>query len=347
VAKEIFLGWDIGGANTKVCVFNTEKKIIRVHKKNLKIWDDFNDINLFFDTVLSFYKNYEIKNFITITAESCDNFKDRKEGVTLILSQCNKNIIGKNYYYTNKNTYIDYNQALKEPTNLFSTNWILTANFLNTSKNIDVLVDVGSTTTDILFKNIDIDENINDYKRLTNKTLLYAGVVRTPIPMLTDEVLYRSNTTSLVREVFATTGDIFNILGDIDFSDHDYMGSDNLQFTVENSLVRLSRLIGLDYDRREKKYIIEVAQSIKKLFIKKIIDNINYIFDGNTERLVISSIGEGAFLVEDMCKMCKLTYKSIENENIFNFEDVNKKLVYENITAALVVKNFFIKKIYE
>jgi len=341
VIKEIFLGWDIGGANTKVCVFNSDKKIICVHKKNLNIWDDFNDINSFFNTVQDFYKDYEITSFITITAESCDNFKDRKEGIISILSECDKNIIGQKYYYTNKNTYVDFSEAIKAPDKLFSTNWMLTSIFLNTSNNIDVILDIGSTTTDILYKNINIEANISDHKRLINKTLLYAGVIRTPVPMLTDEVLYRSNHTSLVREVFATTGDIFNVIGDIDFSNHNYKGSDNLQFTLENSLVRLSRLIGLDYDQGDKKNIIQVAYNIKKLFIKKIINNINYIFGGSTKGLVISSIGEGSFLAKDMCKMYKLNYRSMENENIFNLEDSNKKLVYENLTAALVVKNFF------
>ena len=61
--KEIFLGWDIGGANTKVCVFNSDKKIIRVHKKNINIWDDFNDINSFFNTVLDLYKDFENYKF--------------------------------------------------------------------------------------------------------------------------------------------------------------------------------------------------------------------------------------------------------------------------------------------
>jgi len=341
VIKKIFLGWDIGGANTKVCVFNSEKKIIFVHKKNINIWDDFNDINSFFNAVLVLYKDYEIKNFITITAESCDNFKDRKEGVISILSECDKNILGKKYYYTNRNTYVDYNEAIKYPDRLFSTNWMLTSNFLNTSNNVDLIIDVGSTTTDIIFKNINIKNNINDHKRLVNKTLLYAGVIRTPIPMLTDEVLYDSKYTSLVREVFATTGDIFNVLGDIDFSDHCYIGSDNLQFTLENSLVRLSRLIGLDYDQSDKKNIIQVAYSIKMLFIEKIINNINYIFNGSTDGLVISSIGEGSFLVQDMCKIHKINYRSMKNENIFNLEGLDKKLVYENLTAALVVKNYF------
>jgi uncharacterized hydantoinase/oxoprolinase family protein len=129
VIKEIFLGWDIGGANTKICVFNSDKKIIRVHKKNINILDDFNDINSFFNTVLDLYKDFEITSFITITAESCDNFKDRKEGIILILSECDKNIVGQKYYYTNKNTYVDYSEAIKAPDKLFSTNWMLTSNF--------------------------------------------------------------------------------------------------------------------------------------------------------------------------------------------------------------------------
>ena len=71
---------------------------------------------------------------------------------------------------------------------------------------------------------MNIENNINDHMRLTNKTLLYLGVVRTPLPMIADNIKYKGRDISLVNEVFATTGDIFNIINDIDFSDLDYLG---------------------------------------------------------------------------------------------------------------------------
>ena len=181
---KLYLGWDIGGANTKVCVFDKNYKIINQHTKNIKVWSNFSEIRVFLKYISSFYSNFDVYNFITITAESCDNFKNRNLGMTEILSNCSNYIKGKTLFFANNGKYVNYDTAIKSTEKLFSTNWILTSKFLNYKKNIDLIIDVGSTTTDIIFKDMNIENNINDHMRLTNKTLLYLGVVRTPLPMI-------------------------------------------------------------------------------------------------------------------------------------------------------------------
>ena len=39
--SKIYLGWDIGGANTKISVLDTNLNVIDVHFKNLAIWNNF------------------------------------------------------------------------------------------------------------------------------------------------------------------------------------------------------------------------------------------------------------------------------------------------------------------
>ena len=342
--SKLYLGWDIGGANTKICVFDSSLNIIDIHTKNIKIWADFRDIKSFFTSISEHYNNFEVYNFITITAESCDNFKDRSCGILEILNKCNLFINGNNLYYTNLNTYIDFNNAIKSTENLFSTNWILTSKFLDTQNNIDLIIDVGSTTTDFIHKGINIENNINDYKRLSNHTLLYLGVVRTPLSMMTNAISFNGTNVPLINEVFATTGDVFNITNDIDFSELDYLGSDDLKFTKENSLVRIARIIGLDFDETYKNNLINVSNQFKELYISKIINNIKIIFKNNINDLTISSVGEGRFLIKEMCKKYNIKYRLI-NDLKFNFiKNVDKNKVYSNMTAALVVINFQTKK---
>ena len=43
--------------------------------------------------------------------------------------------------------------------------------------------------------------------------------------------LYDGSQIPLVKELFATTGDIFNITDDINFSSLDYIGADNLNYS--------------------------------------------------------------------------------------------------------------------
>ncbi|MDC0482314.1 hypothetical protein OAN90_02565, partial [Gammaproteobacteria bacterium] len=304
---------------------------------------NFSDIKLFFKYISNIYKNYEIYNFITITAESCDNFTDRKHGMTNILEYCSNHIVGNKLYYTNTNKFIDYNSAINKTEELFSTNWMLTSKFLNSKKNIDLIIDIGSTTTDIIFKDMHIGSNINDYMRLVNKTLLYQGVVRTPLSMMTDNVLFKGNNTSLVNEVFATTGDIFNLHGDIDFSKLDYLGSDNLQFTKVNSFTRLARIIGLDYKESEREYLIVLSKYFKELFISKIIENIKIIFSNKIDDITISAIGEGRFLIEEISDKCGVKYLLIDEINDVTIKNIDKDKVYTNMTSALVVMNFINK----
>ena len=341
--SKIYLGWDIGGANTKISVLDTNLNVIDVHFKNLAIWNNFSELNNYFKSISGLYSSYNIENFITITAESCDNFKSRDEGIFLILNNCNNYIKGNKYYYSNSNLYLKYSDAIKSPKSLYSTNWILTANLLKSLDKINLMIDIGSTTTDFIYKNINIEDNNSDYKRLSNNTLLYTGVVRTPLSMIFNDVIFSSKKISLINELFSSTGDIFNITKDIDFSSLDYTGADNKDFSLNNSLARLSRSIGLDYNKDNYKDLVALSKFIKKEIINIVFRNINLLFNNNLNNICLSSIGEGAFLIKELAKTHKIKYISIEDEKIFSIINLDHAIVYKNLTSALVVTNFFKK----
>ena len=342
--KNIYIGLDIGGANTKVTVFDANLNIVNVISKNIHVWNDINELSFFFKHISDNYESFYISYFVTITAESCDNFVNREEGIHSIVKICNNELSGDVLFYNNLDSYVKYNIAIKEPKNLISTNWLLTNKFLGNNSNIDLLIDIGSTTTDFIYKNIDISSNLTDYDRLKNNTLLYLGVVRTPLAMISDYVLYDGSQIPLVKELFATTGDIFNITDDINFSSLDYIGADNLNYSSKNSLIRISRSIGLDFKEDDRARVIEMSFNMKKILIEKIFKHVNLIFK-NAKKLNISSVGEGKFLVEDMCKAHKINYINISKNKNFNISDtIDKNLIYCNLPSALVVTNFFNNK---
>ena len=338
--NKVYIGWDIGGANTKICVFDSNFNIIRVDCININIWNNFKELNNLFDKISKVYSLDIIFNYITITAESCDNFRDRKTGILKILKSCNTFILGQKLFYTNQDRYIDFDSAKNNPEILYSTNWMLTSKFVNKSKNIHLIVDIGSTTTDLIYKNIDVKENINDHLRLMNNSLLYLGVIRTPLPMLLNEVSYFSKYIPLINEVFSTTGDIFNLTNDINFEKLNYFGADKLQYSKENSYKRLARSIGLDFQKEMQNEIVKICYMVKKEFANIIYKKIKLLLGNELQDITISSIGEGSFLVEYLAREHKLKYFSIDNENIFIANNVDKKILYKNFTAALVVKNY-------
>ena len=336
---KINLGWDIGGANTKICVFDSKYNIIECVSKNIHIWENFEDIKYLFHNICAKYKDFEIVNYITITAESCDNFISRADGIINILEICNKNMCGQVLYYLNNNTYAYYERAKKDPYKLFSTNWMLTYSFLNKSEKFNLLLDIGSTTTDIIYKNMKINNNITDFHRLSNKTLLYAGVVRTPISMLFDKVFLNDKYVPLINEVYSTTGDIFTITNDIFLENTEYLGADNLAYTKKNSLIRLARNIGIDYEEKIETNITKVAENLKTLIIEKIFLNIKYVKKNDFTNCMLTCIGEGRFLAKELCDTYNLNYIPIKQISGLKVGKSYENAVFSNFPSALVVLN--------
>ncbi len=340
--SSFFIGWDIGGANTKVCVFDKEFNIIEIKSKNINVWKNFKKLNDYFHEISNQYNNYNIQNFITITAESCDNFDNRRSGIISIIENCNLNIYGSKLFYSNNGKYLKYDEALLNPDSLFSTNWMLTLKYLNTLEDINLIIDVGSTTTDIIYKNMSIEENIDDHKRLANNTLFYAGVIRTPLPMLINKVSFFSKEMSLVNEVFSTTGDIFNVTNDIDFDQLDYIGADSLNYTKKNSYMRIARSLGLDYKNEIKTEIIDMSYTIKNNLIDTIYEKIKLLFNNNIGDIKLLPIGEGNFLIKELALKYNLKYFSLKNSDFFSNKKINENILNKSFTAVLVVKNYFI-----
>ena len=63
--SKIYLGWDIGGANTKISVFDSNFRIVELHIKNMQIWSNLAEIIYLFKDISEIYKSYDIYNFIT------------------------------------------------------------------------------------------------------------------------------------------------------------------------------------------------------------------------------------------------------------------------------------------
>ena len=342
MSKTIYFGWDIGGANTKITIFNSSHKICDFYFKNINIWSSISDFEDFVIKISKKYTDSDTYHFITLTAEGCDNFENRSHGVKSIINLCDMHLSGEKKYYSNKNKYISFEDALKNPIELYSTNWMLTLNYLNNQKKINLIIDIGSTTTDFVYRDMSISENINDFMRLSNKTLLYQGVIRTPVPMFADNIKFSEIEIPIINEVYATSGDVFCILKDIKFENNSYTGSDNLPYTEKNSFNRISRLIGKDFNQKDKDLILSCAKDLKIKFEKYIIQYIRNIEKLVTNDLVITSIGEGRNLIQEICQNNEIKFTPISKiDKSITYNKGQKYDIYSHFTSALVALNYF------
>ena len=118
-----------------------------------------------------------------MTAELTDIFSNRAAGVKKIVTVSSKLLGEKKTFFYNKKNFIKKNLALKKFDKLGSMNWHSTAKLVSNSFSDCILVDIGSTTTDItpIKKNKILSTGKNDKERLKTKELLCLGVLRTPI----------------------------------------------------------------------------------------------------------------------------------------------------------------------
>ena len=77
--------------------------------------------------------------------------------------------------------------------------------------------------------------------------------------------------------MYATTGDVFCMLDDIDFSKLPYVGSDNLPFSKENSYRRILRSFGLDENYKDSSLVISISKQLKQIFLENILVYISHI----------------------------------------------------------------------
>ena len=88
----IRIGWDIGGAQLKYCVYDSKSDVIWFDILDIDFWKDFKKLKTILSDIIYEYesKNHTIVNIFTMSAEMCDCFPNRSEGVNFIIKQIKK-----------------------------------------------------------------------------------------------------------------------------------------------------------------------------------------------------------------------------------------------------------------
>ncbi len=323
--KNLYLGWDIGGAHTKLSTIKPNSSAFDIYKCHL--WESTNPLKKIISSICGKYKKkFNVINIITMSGEMSDIFESRSKGVKYILNifdTVNKN----NYVFSIKKPFFFKLSKSISSESISSANWFATAKFLETKINNAIAIDIGSTTTDIMLikEGKCINKNYSDLLRLQSSELIYMGVLRTPVHAVTKEILSHQKRFPIIPENFSNMSDVYSILSDInpkiDYSD----SCDHKSKSYRNSLRRLSRILGFDYESKNEKTVINLAKKIKlsqKDFLTKKINNLLRKNFKNDKSVKIIGIGIGSFLVEEIAKKVKLNYKDF---NSF-YQDYNKKL---------------------
>jgi len=316
-----YLGIDIGGAHLKYIGVNKKKEIKLVNYIPYKIWSSSNQLEKCLQNLSNNIRSKETICGITMSAELCDVFPNRENGVKELIRLC-KILKSNKLYYTFKKSVFSEEPKASE---IMSMNWHSIGRLCEKRIKDCIIIDFGSTTTDfICIKNFKfINKNFTDFSRLNNHELLYTGISRTPIFSLLKNIIINKKNYNLIPEYFSDMSDVYRIIKmlnrNIDLDDtRDGRGKSQIA-----SKVRVSRNLGFDYDKSKSNIIEKFCNKLSDYQLMEIKNNISALkFKhklANNTKIVLSGIGQDIlyrFLTKKNVNVLKLhEVLKIKNKN--------------------------------
>ena len=330
------IGWDIGGAHIKAAKIDFKKKTSKTKQIYSPIWKNLNYLK---KSIKLIKKKLGKTNYhaITMTAELSDIFPDRKNGVKHIINLSSKILGEKNIFFYSKKNFLKKKLAIKKPFELNSMNWHATASFISNFFPNCILVDIGSTTSDIIpIKNKKIiSKGVSDYQRLKSNELIYLGVLRTPIQAV-------ERKKNLINENFANLSDVYRVLNKIP-STFDLLPTlDSKTKNKHDSARRIARIFGKDYKKNHFLKWKKIAYQIEGEHLKILKSVIKKIEKKNfLKKVPIIGAGIGEFLVKKIYNKKKYfsfysTVNHIKKNKVINCESA--------ISVAFILNGFLERK---
>lgn len=237
---------------------------------------------------------------VTMTGELCDCFESKRQGVLAILDAI-ATIAGSRpiHIWRNDGHFVDVNTARATPLQAASANWLALAAFAGryASKGPALLIDIGSTTTDIvpLVDGRPIPKGRTDRERLDTSELVYTGVRRTPLCALMYNLM---GSCFGAAELFATTLDAHLLLDHLPEDAADTNTADGRPATKTYAESRLARMLCADLETSTA----EERRGLAKLILHNQTMMLGFAINDVARRLpalphTVLFSGEGEFLI--------------------------------------------------
>jgi probable H4MPT-linked C1 transfer pathway protein len=309
------LGWDIGGAHVKVARL-CDGSVSDVRQVPCALWQGLDRLDQAVDAALS-GGPVAAAHALTMTGELCDLFADRASGVRAILALLQRRVghatLG---VYAVNGAFLAIDDALAAPERVASANWHATAQFAAAQEGDGLLMDIGSTTTDLvpLRGGRVTAQGRDDAERLALDELVYRGVVRTPAMALAPHVLMEGRRVALMAELFATTADIYRLTGELPEHADLHPAADGRGKSAEESRARLARMVGRDRS--------SAPDATWDALARQLADGIDATLKEAAERVIgaanvaqnapIIGAGVGRFLAARVARTLDRTYRSFD-----------------------------------
>ena len=303
------IGWDIGGAHLKVARLAADGSIESAAQYATPLWQGLQSLHRELEKISRAGDMQDAHHGVTMTGELVDLFPDRHAGVDALLHAFVRHFPEPDTeVFAGKAGFLPVDGARAAATSVASANWLATALCAATRVEYGILVDVGSTTTDIvpIAAHRPCNQGWNDQERLACDELVYTGIVRTPVMALVQRVPFDGRWQNVAAEYFATSADIYRVLGELEEGVDLHEAADGRGKSAAESIVRLARMLGTEAgvpDAGEKRWT-QVAAYIAEqqlLLIDRALATVRKRL-GRGKPVTIIGAGAGAWLARKLAR---------------------------------------------
>jgi probable H4MPT-linked C1 transfer pathway protein len=283
LTRTAVLGWDIGGVNTKASRVDIENGRLsppRAVSAPLEMQRDSAALVPTLRRLAAALGGEPVAHGVTMTAELSQAFRSKREGVGFVLDALAEAFPGQRVkIYGVEGRFLDPADARERPLEVAAANWAATARFVGRVVADCLLVDIGTTSSDII--PIAAGEPAvvgwTDPERLLSGELVYTGALRTPVEAVARVVPLWGGLCPLAAEGFALIGDAYLWLGTLATQDYSVSSPDGRPPTREFAGERLARAVCADAEMLDEEAVGTIARALAEAQVSMVADAIRRV----------------------------------------------------------------------
>ena len=331
------VGWDIGGVHTKVALVSAGQ-IVCVREEPFELQRDpgalvsllrrlAHDVGALAagsDTASEAAPEADSEaasevtaHAVTLTAELSQMFRTKRDGVAFVVDAVETAFPGAPVsVFTVDGGFTSPAEAKARPLSVAAANWMATARIVAQRYADALLVDIGSTTTDIIpvVGGQVVARGHTDLERLASGELVYTGAVRTPIEAVVQQVTVRGRRVGVSAESFALVGDVHVWRGDLHEDDYSAPTPDGRARSREACGERLLRVVCADRDMLGEQDISAIADDVAAAQVGQIAAAMRRVANRQPGSCCAVVTGRGAFLGAAAARRAGIDVSALEAE---------------------------------
>jgi probable H4MPT-linked C1 transfer pathway protein len=308
---QVIAGWDVGGVHVKAALVEWRAGVpcaVRTAVRPFEVWRGPERLPAVLRGVAGEVGiAAEAPLALTMTAELSDAFRTKREGVLFVVDAVREAFpLSPAFALDIAGELAPLGDAGARPLDFAATNWVAAAQFAATRAGDCILVDVGSTTTDIvpIRGGRLVCEGRTDLERLSAGELVYTGVLRTNPNTLAASVPVRGRPCRVAAEQFAVMADVYVLLGRLGTEDYTCPTPDGRDVSPEACAERLARLVCGDREQLAEREIAGVARYLAERQLQAVGEGLLQVVSRweSAGRPAVAPAGAGAFLAVEVAR---------------------------------------------